>query len=279
MDLQQYRQANLETWQAMSAAWESRHDQIAEVAGDVSAWMVDKLDPQPGQTILELAAGLGETGFLAAQRMDGQGRLITTDLAPLMIDAATRRAAELALGNVVCRVMDAEEMDLPDDCVDGVLCRWGYMVMADPGAALAETRRVLRDGGACVFSVWGEADSNPWAGIPARVMMQKGLAPRPEPGAPGIFNMADEERIRFLLSDAGFGVPEIEEMRVSWRFSDFEDYWSFVTETAGSLAMLISALDEDHVAEVRAETEEAAQEYADDGGLALPGLCLNAVAR
>ena len=43
--------------------------------------------------------------------------------------------------------MDAEKMDLEDDSVDGVICRWGYMLMADPAAALAETRRVLRDGG------------------------------------------------------------------------------------------------------------------------------------
>ena len=52
--------------------------------------------------------------------------------------------------------MDAEKMDLEDDSVDGVICRWGYMLMADPAAALAETRRVLRDGGRLAFSVWAE---------------------------------------------------------------------------------------------------------------------------
>ena len=50
-------------------------------------------------------------------------------------------------------MLDAERMDLDDDGVDGVICRWGYMLMADPAAALAETRRVLRPGGGLAFSV------------------------------------------------------------------------------------------------------------------------------
>ena len=278
MDLQQYRQANLETWQAMVPGWERRREQMTDTGREVTEWLIEKLDPQPGQTVLELAAGLGEAGFDTARKLEG-GRLISTDLAPAMVEAATHRVAELGLDNVVCRVMDAEEMDLPDDCVDGVMCRWGYMLMADPGAALAETRRVLRDGGRLVFSVWGESDSNPWAGIPARVLMQKGLAPRPESGAPGVFNMADTDRIRFLLSDAGFGDPEIDEVRVSWRFKDFEDWWDFTIHAAGGLAMLMHSLSEEDMAAVREECEEALAEYSESGGVALPGLCLNAATR
>src|SRR5215210_289217 len=158
MDLQQYRQANLETWRTMVPGWERRADQMTETAREVSEWLIAKLDPQPGQTILELAAGLGGTGFEVARKLEG-GRLISTDLAPGMVESATRRATELGPDNVVCRVMDAEEMDLPDDCVDGVVCRWRYMLMADPGEALIETRRVLREGGRLAFSVWGESDS------------------------------------------------------------------------------------------------------------------------
>jgi ubiquinone/menaquinone biosynthesis C-methylase UbiE len=274
MDLQQYRQANLETWQAMVAGWEQRRDQISEIAREVSDWLIARLDPQPGQTVLELACGLGDTGFQAARKLEG-GRLISTDFAPAMVEAAQRRATELGLDNTVCRVMDAEQMDLPDDCVDGVICRWGYMLMADPGEALIETRRVLKDDGRLVFSVWGEADSNPWAAIPARVMMQRGLAPRPESGAPGIFNMADPARIRTLLSDARFSEPEIEEAQVTWRFRDFDDWWDFMNHAAGGLAMLIAGVGDEDRDAVRGECEEAIAAYKDGDGFALPGLCLN----
>jgi len=64
-----------------------------------------------------------------------------------MVAAARCESHRLGLANVEHREMDAERMDLEDDSVDGVLCRWGYMLMADPATALAETRRVLRAGG------------------------------------------------------------------------------------------------------------------------------------
>ncbi len=102
--------------------------------------MLRALDPRPGDTLLELAAGVGDTGFEAAEIVGGGGRLITSDLSPAMLEAARRRAAELGLGNVDYRVIDAEHIPLDDDSVDGMLCRFGYMLMPDPRAAFAETR-------------------------------------------------------------------------------------------------------------------------------------------
>ena len=94
--------------------------------------------------MLELAAGVGDTGFMAARLVGETGRVIITDFAPEMVAAARRRVEESGIRNVEFRVLDAERMDLETDSVDGVLCRWGYMLMIDPAAAFADTRRVLR---------------------------------------------------------------------------------------------------------------------------------------
>ena len=83
-----------------------------------------------------------------------------------MVAAARRESERLGLANVEHREMDAERMDLDDDSVDGVLCRSGYMLMADPARALAETRRVLRDGGRLAQSVWAPLNATP--GPPCR---------------------------------------------------------------------------------------------------------------
>jgi SAM-dependent methyltransferase len=72
-------------------------------------------------------------------------------------------------------------MDLDDNSVDGVLCRWGYMLMAEPAKALAESRRVLRPGGRLSLSVWGAAERNPWASVPAKALMEHTGAPPPSP--------------------------------------------------------------------------------------------------
>ena len=81
-------------WDAMAPGWESFRQDLWELSRPVSEWLVERLDPRPGQTILDLAAGLGETGFLAARRVGETGRVLVTDFAPRMVAAARRRAPD-----------------------------------------------------------------------------------------------------------------------------------------------------------------------------------------
>ena len=189
--------------------------------------MIRELAPRPGDTVLELAAGAGDTGFEAAAPIGERGRLISTDFSPAMVQVARRRGAELGLGNVDYRVMDAERVELDADSVDGVLCRFGYMLMVDPAAAFAETRRVLRPGGRLALAVWGAPERNPWATIGFGLLVERGLMPPPEPGAPSPFALASEEHTRTLLERAGFTAVRTEEVPVRFSFRDLDDYTTF----------------------------------------------------
>jgi ubiquinone/menaquinone biosynthesis C-methylase UbiE len=273
-----YRRASYEIWQAMAAGWDRDRNWMWEASRAVSEHLLVALRPSPGQTILELAAGTGETGFVAARAVGPTGRVISTDFAPEMVAAARRESERLGLSNVEHREMDAERMDLDDDSVDGVLCRWGYMLMADPAKALAETRRVLRPGGRLSLSVWGPAERNPWASVPAKALMEHTGAPPPSPEDPGIFAMADSERVRSLLEEAGFAEPRLEEVEVWWRFERFADYWRYVTDLAGGIAVMLHAMSEADREAVRLLVERAAGDFRANGGLALPGVALNASA-
>lgn len=273
-----YRNASYQIWQAMAAGWNRERTWMWEVSRAVSEKMLEALVPQPGQTILELAAGTGETGFAAARAIGPSGQLISTDFAPEMVAAARSESHRLGLANVEHREMDAERMDLEDDSVDGVLCRWGYMLMADPARALAETRRVLRADGRLSLSVWGAPERNPWASVPARALREHTGAPAPDAHDPGIFAMADPDRVRSLVRDAGFGEPRLEEVEVSWRFDDFDAYWRYVTELAGGIAMVLQTMRETDREAVRTMVERAVGGFRTDRGLELPGVALNAVA-
>jgi ubiquinone/menaquinone biosynthesis C-methylase UbiE len=273
-----YRHASLEIWDRMAGGWESDRRGVWESSRAVGEWLIDALDPQPGETILELAAGVGDTGIAAASRLYPSGKLISTDFSQQMVDAARRRAEELAASNVEFRTMDAERMDLDDDSVDGVVCRWGYMLMADPAAALAETRRVMRPGGRVALSVWGDPASNPWGSVPAQALADHTGADPPDPLAPGIFAMASEDRTRELLSAAGFEPRRVEYVEMEWRFASPDEHWHYVMDLAGALAMMIRSLPERDQAEIRRLTEERLAPLTAGPGYGLPGLCLNVLA-
>jgi SAM-dependent methyltransferase len=142
-------------------------------------------------------------------------------------------------------------MDLADDSVDGVLCRFGYMLMADSRAALAETRRVIRDGGRLSFAVWAAPDRNLWAFIPGFALVEAGHMPPPEPDAPGIFGLADPERIKQLVTAAGFAEPEIEEVKVEWEYDDPSVHWEKTMKLAAPIAEAMNSLPEEERERIR----------------------------
>jgi ubiquinone/menaquinone biosynthesis C-methylase UbiE len=255
IDLGAYREQSRETWGEMASGWEDRREWMMDVTGRVNSWLAEKVDAQPGQTILDIAAGTGDLGFAVAERVGAEGRVISTDFASEMVDVARRNGEKQGLTNVEYREMDAERMDLEDDSVDGVVCRWGYMLMADPAAALRETRRVLRDGCPLAFAVWRTPDRNPWAAVPGMTLVQRGHMPAPEPGAPGIFALGEPDRIRELVTAAGFGEPELEEIAFEFRYADFDDLWDALVRIAGPLARVVNALPDDERQATRAAIE------------------------
>jgi SAM-dependent methyltransferase len=280
MDLDTYRQESRQTWGRMAPGWETRREWLIAITGQVNDWIADKADPQPGQTFLDIACGTGDLGLAVAERVGPDGKVISTDFAPEMVDVARRQGEARGLTNVEFRVLDAESMDLDDDSVDGVVCRWGYMLMADPAAALRETRRVLRDGGPLSFAVWGTPDRNPWAAVPGVTLVQLGHMPPPEPGAPGIFAMGDPARIRELVTGAGFAEPELEEIEMEYVWSDEDDLWDTLISMTGPLAKVVKELPEEEQAATReAIVESMAGFRADDGSLRAPGMSVAVLTR
>ena len=197
-----------------------------------------------------------------------------------MVEVARRNGESRGAANVEYKVLDAERMDLDDDSVDGAVCRFGYMLMADPAQALKETRRVLRDGGALAFAVWIGPDRNPWYATPGMAMVQRGVIPPPEPGAPGIAALAEPDRIRELVTAAGFSEPGLEEIAFEFHYADADDYWDSIIRLAGPLAQAVESQPEDEQAAIRAAiVENVAQFRADDGSYTMPAAAWGVVAR
>jgi len=271
---------HLDIAEKIAPTWEKRRAEIEGSATPVREWMLRQLDPHEGDTVLELAAGVGDTGFEAAVIIGGSGRLITSDHSPAMLDAARRRGAELGLDNVDYRVINAEHITLDDDSVDGVLCRFGYMLMPDPAAAFAETRRVLRPAGRVALAVWGPMEHNPWLAIAGISLGQRGhIPPPPPPPAPSPFAMASAVRLEALLREAGFAEVRTEEAHGTMPFVGVDHYLDLIADTAGPIGLALRNLGDHDRAAVRGDVEDSLRRFAlDGGGYELPCLALCAVA-
>ena len=195
------------------------------------------------------------------------------------MEAARERAGELGIENAEFRRMDAESMDLPAASIDGVLGRMGYMLMADPGAALRETRRVLRPLGRVAMSVWGSPADNPWVSIPAQEIRRAAGAPEPDPEAPGMFAFADPARIESELAEAGFTDIEVEGLELRFAYDSFEEWLAVSRDLGRPMSQMLDALEPARAEEILAVVRERLAEFAaPDGRLDIPARALVAAA-
>jgi ubiquinone/menaquinone biosynthesis C-methylase UbiE len=260
----------LRQWSAVAPAWVRHRERLFSDVRSVSDRLIELVDPLPGQTVLELAAGPGETGFLAAARLGPTGRLISSDFAPDMVAAARRGADERGLENVECRVLDAAHIDLPDASVDGVLSRFGLMLIPGQKRAIAEVRRVLRPGGRFAYATWGPPDRNPWIFQIVLALLRNGVAPPGDAFAPGgLFSLATPEANR-ALAGGSFPDVSVEELTGVMRFDGVDEYWSHVTEVAGPVASLVGSLATGQIEAIRATFDPSLAAYERDGALELP---------
>ena len=265
------RQEIRERWSASALGWERRADLLRRFTMPVSAWMVDAIAPQPGHTVLDLGAGPGDTGFMAAELIEPGGTLICSDVSPEMLTVAQRRAEASGLRNVRFRQIDAEAIDQPAASLDAVLCRWGYMLMTDQEAALRETRRVLRAGGRLALAAWAEPEANPWTTLAPRELIARGRMEPPDPDAPGQFAWRRRETIAERLDAAGFVEYEIEALDFEIRYPSVREWWDAGQDFAVRLRQAAATLTEQETDEVLAALADAAAPWtADDGSLAMP---------
>jgi SAM-dependent methyltransferase len=282
-----HRRVTAEAWEAAAPGWDTHQELMREIGAPVSDWLLQALALKPGERVLELAGGMGETGLLAAGRVAPDGEVIVSDRSEGMLGGAKRRAAELGVDNVDFRVLDAESIDLDTASVDAAICRWGYMLMTDPGAALAETRRVLRVGGRLALAVWDTPERNPWFALPAQELRERGALPAPDahddasrPGPqPGPFALADRDALGELLGDAGFTGVRIETVDVLRRHAGFDELWDTTLDLSHSFHEAVMSLPAGEMEELRASLERRFAPYTTaTGALEIPGRTLVAAA-
>lgn len=262
----------LAAWEDVSGAWGEAADRLRDWGMPVSVWMVEHLDLQPGERVLELAAGPGDTGFMAAELVAPGGTLICSDATEGMLAVARRRATAMGVENVEFAQLQLEWIDRPTASCDAILCRWGVMLIVDPAAALSEMRRVLRPGGRCALAVWDGPAANPWAAIPGRALIDLGLTDPPDPSGPGMFALAAPGQLGELLEAAGFVEVEVAAVELQRQTPDVDAYLAETAQMSMVFGRVWEELSEETRGQVRARVAELAGPFTSaDGQLTLPG--------
>jgi ubiquinone/menaquinone biosynthesis C-methylase UbiE len=268
----EYRSASLERWGRAARGWGEHRELMQAAFRPVSGWLVDAIEPQPGHRVLELAAGPGDTGFLAAELIAPGGTLISSDAVEAMLDIARARAAELGIQNVEFQTIDAEWIDLPTAHLDGVIARWGYMLLADPAAALRDTRRVLRPGGRVALAAWTDPSENPWTAVAMEEVRVAAGLPEADLDAPNMFAFRDAARIRALLEETGFTDIVVDQLDLVFRYPDLDSWWDIALDVSTSLAEPVGKLTPAQRDDLRDAIDARLARYvAADGSVALPG--------
>jgi SAM-dependent methyltransferase len=216
--------------QRQSVMWgNGPYQRITETISDIHNVVVERLAPGPGDRWLDLACGTGAV----AERAAAAGASVTgLDLAPVLIETAKERGAELGL-DIDYVVGDVERLELPDASFDKVSSTCGIMFAPDHEASAAELARVTAPGGRIALANW-----TPTGGLAKMFKVMAPYQPAPPPSSP--FDWGDQERVRELLGDA-FEL-DLSEHVSTLVVPSGEDYWELFSTSYGPTKTLADSL-------------------------------------
>ncbi len=254
------KQSQHKSWTMVAPGWGKYDPLMRTWAAPVTERMIALAAIREGSRVLDIACGAGEPALTIAERVGPGGAVLATDFVEEMIGYARSKAQARSLSNVEFRCVDGEVIDAMKGAFDAVTMRWGLMFMPDPVKCMHCANSALKPGGKAVISVWTEAANNPFVTVPLGVLKRHMDVPTPPPGAPGIFALADPDRLRAIFAEAGFSDVTIEQVSLPMAdFSTGAEYDLFIRELAGPVASLFAQLPADTQAIVKQEIAREAE--------------------
>tara|TARA_R110001606_G_scaffold391201_2_gene558915 strand:+ start:143777 stop:144649 length:873 start_codon:yes stop_codon:yes gene_type:complete len=198
--------AQVEYWNAtVGETWARFQDQLDRQLAPLGLEAMKALAVSPGENLIDIGCGCGHTSLELARRVGPQGAVVGVDISQPMLEVARRRAGAMPELTVSFREADVQTAELGASVFDAAFSRFGVMFFSDPAAAFANMGRSLRSGGRLAFVCWRPFADNPWMGAPLAAALPFIPAPAPvDPLAPGPFAFADADRVRTILTEAGF---------------------------------------------------------------------------
>ena len=229
------------------------------------------LAAKPGERVLDVGCGCGDTALAIARRVGPSGRVLGVDISAPMLARARERAAAEGLTHLTFEHADAQTHALPAASFDALFSRFGVMFFEAPSAAFANLARALRPGGRLVFACWQPIAANPWVALPMRALASVLPLPAPPPpGAPGPFAFGDTEHVKRILGDAGFREIAFRSEQLPMAFGGVDEAAAFLTEMGPASRAVREAGDSEAMREkAKAAIRDAIAPHAKSGRVEL----------
>jgi len=274
LDAQVFKQNERRAWDLCAENYDGC---LTRAFTPIAQKLVSLVKPSSGQRVLDVATGSGLAALLAARLVGPQGRVVGVDLSETMVALARNRAREEGVDNADFFAMDAEDLDLPPNSFDAVLCALGLMLLPQPDRALSEMHRVLKLGGSVALAVFGRGSK-----VALRALMEPfiPLMPPPPQRGPSIFGYGRSEVLEETVAGAGFSDVTTEQCTHLLTFSEAEGAWEMLL-SLGRLAQMHSMLPAEAQGELEQQVLRIARErYSNpQGALELPFEITYALAR
>jgi SAM-dependent methyltransferase len=244
---------------------QDRWDAINEGFNDV---LLAAAAIRPADAVLDIGCGAGATTRLAARRAP-DGRATGVDLSRPMLERARATAHAEGIGNVTFEHGDAQVHPLAGRDFDIALSRFGVMFFGDPEVAFANIGSGLRAGGRAAFAVAADGGGNEWIQALAGLRDLLPLGGFGASDGPGMFSLAEPDRVREALTAGGFTGIGIERVEAYGRWGrDAEDATAFLMGS-GPGRHLLSQVDEATGERARRALAGILRAYERDGAVRL----------
>ena len=265
-DAAAYKETTRQQWQNAAAAWYRWTSKLQAWLGPVTEAMLDLADLEPGDHVLDLAAGAGEPSLSAAVRVGPSGHVLATDISSNILEFAKQTAGERGLANFETRVMDGEKPDVADASFDAVLSRLGLIYFPDRKGALLAVHRALKIGGRVVIAGFSTPDQNRFFSIPISIIRRRAQLAPPAPGLPGPFSLGAPGVMEEMLSGAGFTDVTAQAVRAPLRLASAAECVQFERESFGALQQMLAALPDAEREAAWDEIERELRAFEGDAG-------------
>lgn len=190
--------------------------------------LADRLDPRPGESVLDIATGTGAFAIVAGQRVLPGGRVQAVDLTEAMLKKAGANVAKMKLDNIDFHVMDAEQLEFQSGYFDAIGCSFGLFFLQDMLAALKSWRPLLKPGGRLMFTSFAPSALQPMTTMLFEDLRAVGLPLRDNETGGSAGRLPDQDFCCSLLGDAGFTNIQCESQQLGYHLENVEDWWDVV---------------------------------------------------